>query len=107
MLHSFLFQSLLCPISHSIIILKTWGGVATARNKVVLAVRTNAEMSNCLWEKGRDSYDMDTDERGVEVTLEEDDTLCKLLIDSADDDDHAGEWEVRKQIFSAIYSFFS
>lgn len=30
----------------------------------------------------------------MEVELEEDDRLCKLVIDEADEDDHAGEWEV-------------
>ena len=77
-----------------IIILKTWSGVASQGNKVVIAARTNSEMSNCLWEKGRDSYDTDTNENGIEVTMEEDDTLCKLVIDEADDDDHSGKWEV-------------
>ena len=33
-------------------------------------------------------------ERGVEVKIEEKDQLCKLVINKADEDEHAGDWEV-------------
>ena len=54
-------------------------------------------ISECIWTKsdGGDEFSSeDRSNRDAEVTIAEDDSLCKLKINNADNKNHDGYWEV-------------
>ena len=61
--------------------MKTWRGAATEDEKAVLAVRTAGKITECEWYSKEEDETYSSEDRGsdIEVVIDEDDTLCKLV----------------------------
>ena len=77
-------------------VVRYWNGVATEDETVVIAVKVNGKIEECIWTKqdGDDYSSEDRNGRDVEVSISEQDTLCKLKVKKANRDDHDGLWNV-------------
>merc|ERR1712086_637478 len=79
-------------------VVRYWNGVASEDETAVIAVKVNGKIEECIWTKQDDRGDgyssEDRNNGDVEVSIGEQDTLCKLKVKKANRDDHDGLWDV-------------
>ena len=85
---SFIFLSFIPQYKASFEIVKYWNGVVETGEIGVIAVKANAKISECIWTHSDtgDEYSSEDSRssRDIEISISEDDTLCKLKIKNAD-----------------------